>query len=137
SYEHWMVELHGFAAPTLRKNGHAAQVFLEWLGVRASHEMLGSLDVANIDAFLAWRNPGLRRATRRGVSYCLRSFVRFLYSEGLIQRDLAPLVSAPILYGFEPIPSAMTAEQVQLLLSVTKNDRTSIGLRDYAILLLL
>jgi integrase len=54
----------------------------------------------------------------------------------LIKRDLAPLVSAPIVYRFERIPSAMTAEQIKTLLSATRSDRTPNGLRDYGILLL-
>jgi site-specific recombinase XerD len=135
-YRRRLTDLHGFSPETVRKNGHAAGVFLEWLGNRASHELLRGLTVSDLDAFLAWRNQGLRRATRSGVSHCLRSLMRFLYVEGLIAKDLSLVVSAPILYRFENIPSAFTDQQVESLRDVTRGDHTALGLRDHAMLLL-
>jgi site-specific recombinase XerD len=135
-YGNWLTDLHGLSQETLQKNGHAAGVFLEWLGDRASSTSLRTLTVADIDAFLAWRNQGLRRATRGGVANCLRSFLRFLYAEGFIERDLAIAVSRPVLYRNESIPSAFTDEQVKRLQGLTRNDQTPLGLRDYAMLLL-
>ena len=137
SYGCWLTELHGFSPETLRKNGHAAGVFLEWLGDRASHESLRGLKVSDVDAFLAWRNQGLRRATRSGVSHCLRSFLRFLYTEGLIAQDLSLAVNGPVLYRFENIPSAFTDQQVESLRDITRRDHTPLGLRDHAMLLLI
>ncbi|MGD0790900.1 MAG: site-specific integrase [Terriglobales bacterium] len=136
SYGRWLTELHGFSAETLRKNGHAAKVFLEWLGDRAGPNTMRRLAVSDIDAFLVWRNQGLRRVTRHGVASCLRSFLRFLYADGLIERDLAVAVSGPILYRHEDIPLAFTDEQVKRLQAVTRYDQTPIGLRDHAMLLL-
>ena len=137
SYGRWLTELHGFSPETLRKNGHAAGVFLEWLGGRASKESLHGLTVSDLDAFLAWRNQGLRRATRSGVSHCLRSFLRFLYAEGLIEQDLSLSVNGPVLYRFENIPSALTDKQVESLRDITRRDHTPLGLRDHAMLLLI
>ena len=57
-YGRWLKELHGFSPETLRKNGHAARVFLEWLGHRAGKESIRGLTVSDLDAFLAWRNQG-------------------------------------------------------------------------------
>jgi site-specific recombinase XerD len=136
SYERWLTDVRGLSQATLRKNGHAAKVFLEWLGDRGIPPSLRNLPVADLDAFLAWRNQGLRRATRCGVVHCLRSFLRFLYAEGFIERDLAIAVSRPILYRHENLPSAFTEEQVRRLQDVTRNDQTPLGLRDYAMLLL-
>jgi len=45
-------------------------------------------------------------------------------------------VSRPILYRHENLPSAFTEEQVRRLQDVTRNDPTPLGLRDYAMLLL-
>jgi site-specific recombinase XerD len=66
----------------------------------------------------------------------LRSFLRFLYAEGFMERDLAIAVSRPILYRHENLPSAFTEEQVSRLQDVTRNDPTPLGLRDYGMLLL-
>ena len=135
-YGRWLTELKGLSQETLCKNGNAAHLFLEWLGERARYEALRALKVSDVDAFLAWRNPGLRRATRCGVSQCLRSFLHYLYGAGLIVQDLAPHVPSPSRYRLEDIPCALSHEQAQRLLEVTRQDPRPIGLRDYAMLLL-
>jgi site-specific recombinase XerD len=132
-----LTDLHGFTQPTAAKNGHAARVFLDWLGERASPAALRQLSVADLDTFLAWRYPSLRRTTRRGVSHCLRSFLRYLYAAGHLDRDLAGVVAGPQIYWNETIPSALTEQQVRDLLATTRRDRTAMGRRDYAMILLL
>lgn len=136
-YGRWLTEMRGLSPETLRKNGDAARLFLRWLGERARPQALQTLTISDIDHFLAWRNAGLRRATRLGVSQCLRSFLGYLYGEGLIAQDLAQSVPSPSQYRFESIPSALSKEQVQRLLEMTQQDRRPEGLRDYAILLLI
>src|SRR5207244_72948 len=51
----------GLSESTLRKNGDAARMFLEWLGTRAG-DSLRQLGVRDIDGYLSWRLPRLRRA---------------------------------------------------------------------------
>ena len=136
-YGRWLVDIHGLSKETLRKNGDAARVFLRWLGDRGDRDTLHRLGLAEIDQYLSWRMPGLRRATRHGISQCLRSFLRYLHAERLVAKDLSPLVSGPIMYKFEDIPRAFTEQQVKALLNTTRLDKTATGLRDYAILMLL
>jgi len=136
-YIRWLGDIHGFSKPTLLKNGDAAERFLDWLGDRANSNTLGSLSVSDIDAYLAWRMPGLRRATRRGVCQCLRSFLRYLHAEGWICRDLSVAVTGPPLYAFAEIPRAFTGKQIQKILDATRRDKSPTGIRDYAILMLL
>jgi site-specific recombinase XerD len=136
-YGRWLVDIHGLSKETLRKNGDAARLFLQWLGERASRDSLARLGLAEIDRYLAWRMPPLRRATRHGVSQCLRSFLRYLHADKLVAKDLSPLVSGPIMYKFEDIPRAFTEPQVKALLETTRQDKTPTGLRDRAILMLL
>ena len=119
-YERWLTDIRGLSHATLRKNGDAAKVFLEWLGNCCSPHSLHKLTVADLGAFLAWRNQGLRRATRCRVVHCLRSFLRFLYAEGFTERDLAIAVSRPILYRHENVPSAFTDGQVRRLQDTTR-----------------
>ena len=136
-YGRWLVDIHGLSKGTLRKNGDAARVFLQWLGDRADRESLPRLGLPEIDQYLSWRMPGLRRATRHGVSQCLRSFLRYLHAEKFLAKDLSPAVSGPIMYKFEDIPRAFTEQQVKTLLETTRQDKTPTGLRDHAILMLL
>jgi site-specific recombinase XerD len=136
-YCRWLADIHGLSKETVRKNGDAARVFLQWLGARASRDCLSRIGLTEIDQYLSWRMPGLRRATRHGVSQCLRSFLRYLYAEKLIAKDLSSAVSGPIMYKFEDIPRAFTEQQVKALLEITRQDKTPTGLRDHAILMLL
>jgi site-specific recombinase XerD len=115
-YGRWLVDVRGLSKQTLRKNGDAARVFLHWLGDQANRESLPRLGLPEIDQYLSWRMPGLRRATRHGVSQCLRSFLRYLHAEKLVAKDLSPAVSGPVMYKFEDIPRAFTEQQVTALL---------------------
>src|SRR5439155_19860177 len=48
-YGSWLTELKGLSPDTLRKNGHAAHLFLQWLGERGRPEGLQTLTVSDID----------------------------------------------------------------------------------------
>jgi site-specific recombinase XerD len=136
-YGRWLVDIRGLSQHTLRKNGDAARMFLEWLGGRTDRDSFSWLAVPDLDAYLNWRLPRLRRATRHGVVVCLRSFLRYLFAEGLVKRDLAQAVSGPILYQFDDIPRAFSRDQVEAMLRAVSRDRSPLGLRNHAILLLL
>ncbi len=135
-FQSWMTEVRGLSELTFAKDWDTAGRFLDWLGSRAS-AALQQLTPTDLDAFLAWRVPGLRRATRSGVCQGLRSFLRYLHAAGFIPRDLAGCVTRPSHYWNEGIPSTFTDAQVQTMLAATRRDRTAVGRRDYAVLLLL
>jgi integrase/recombinase XerD len=135
-YRCLLTEVCGLSQPTLCKNSRAARIFLLWLGGRASPESLALLNVADVDAYLAWRMPRLRRATRNGVCHCMRSFLRYLHVSHRISTDLSRSVSGPIMYGDEEIPRSFTEEQLRAILYCARSDRSPKGVRDYAMLLL-
>jgi len=135
-YGRRLTDDHGLSEATLRKNTENAQRFLSWLE-SSGRSTLMDLTVADVDAYLAWRLAPLRRTTRSGVCNSLRSFLRYLQSQKLVSRDLSPTVTGPKLYRFEEIPRALSEEQVQAVLRCARQDRSPIGLRDYAMLLLL
>lgn len=136
AYGCWLIDDHGLSQGTLKKNGDEAKRFLSWLSPR-DRSGLRNLTVANLDAYLAWRLPLLRRHSRHGVCDVLRSFLRFLHSGELLSRDLSLAVTSPKRYQFEEIPRVFSQEQIRAVLRCTRLDRSPIGLRDYAILLLL
>lgn len=132
-----MIEVRGVSVLTFDKDWYTADCLIEWLGDRANADALRQLTASDLDAFLVWRAPGLRRATRTGVCQGLRSFLRYLRTAGFIERDLASCVTSPPRYWNEGIPSGFTDAQVKAMLAVARADHTAVGRRDYAILLLL
>jgi site-specific recombinase XerD len=136
-YGSWLIDLHGLSKGTLRRNGRAARMFLHWLGDKSGRDFLPRIGVPEIDQYLSWRMPGLRRMTRHGMAQCLRSFLRYLRAVGVVPKDLSSAVSGPTLYKFDDIPRAFSEEQVKAMLETTGRDKTPSGLRDHAILMLL
>ena len=136
SYGRWLIDDYGLSPETFKKNGDEARLFLSWLESNRT-VALAELNVPDLDAYLAWRLPALRRSTRNGICDGLRSLLRYLHSRKLVSRDLSPSVSGTTLYRFEEIPRALTEDQVQAVIRCTRKDHSPIGLRDYAMLLLL
>lgn len=136
-YRRWLLDVRGLSVGILRRNSQAARMFLQWLGDKGARDSLHRVGVVEIDGYFDWRMHKLRRTTRSGVASCLRSFLKYLHADGFVPGDLSSLVSGPVLYKFEDIPRAFTEEQVKKMLETTRRDKTPVGLRDYAILMLL
>ena len=80
-----------------------------------------------------------QRRPRRGAKLmvtALRSLLRFLHVEGLIDRPLAPVVPSVAFWRLQGLPRGLAADQVRGLLESCDTD-TANGRRDLAILLLL
>jgi integrase/recombinase XerD len=136
-YDSWLRDLRGLCAVTRSKRSARALHFLSFVGARAGQESLASLRVELIDAYVQHCTAGLGRASIEDRTVCLRDFLRHLHRRGHTEHDLSETVIGPRIYEHEGIPSALRAEEVQKVLSVTGLDLTPTGLRDYAILMLL
>ena len=66
----------------------------------------------------------------------LRMFLGYLLRERLIPRNLRPAVEAPRTYRLAALPRSISWDEVRRLLEVV-DQRTPLGKRDYAIMLLL
>jgi integrase/recombinase XerD len=135
-YAGCLVETRGLALETVA--GHQAEAgrFLCWLGERVKQEAL-IIDVADVDAYMKSRAETLQRASIKGVAIYLRNFLRWLHTSGQSAQDLSFCVRAPSLYALEGIPSALRPQEVTNILSIARHDGSAIGIRDYAILMLL
>jgi integrase/recombinase XerD len=136
-YDAWLRDLRGLHPETRTKRTTHALRLLTALGTRGAQESLARLSVPDIDAYLKQSCRGLRRASIEDCTVCLRDFLRHLYRSGRTASDLSHTVIGPRIYDREDIPAALRPEDVQKVLQVTREDRSAIGLRDYAILLLL
>jgi site-specific recombinase XerD len=131
-----MRDLRGLAAETRSDRRAEADRFLKWLTEHGKSNP-AALIVADIDAYIQSRAASVRRTSCKGITTKLRSFLRHLHFAGISGRDLSTAVIGPTLYAYEGIPSALRAEDIQKVLKVTRQDRSAIGRRDYAILMLL
>jgi integrase/recombinase XerD len=135
-YDFWMRDLRGLCASTRSRRCANALRFLQWLGDRGDRATLSEMTVADIDAYVQWRASPLQRSAKKVITVHLRSFLQQLHTAGLIG-DLCSVVVGPKLYALEGIPSALSAEEIKKVLQFVRQDRSPMGLRDYATLTLL
>ena len=136
-YREWLSIERGLAVASVNALMWEARHFLSWYIERATFVSFMELTIQDIDAYFEMRAPGLRRKSLKDVAERIRSLVRYLHTTGRIPTDLAPQIIAPMLYAYETIPSALSPEQIAAVLKTAGEDTSPIGLRDFAILLLL
>ena len=135
-YGEWLRVERGLTKKSIVDLMWEARYFLSWRARRGAAD-LKTLTIADIDAYFAERAPKLRRRSIKDTAQRLRALVRFLHATGRIATDIAPQIIAPTMYAYEAIPSALSREQIEAVLATTRKDASPVGLRDYAILLLL
>lgn len=91
---------------------------------------------AALDRFLAETRTHLCARSLVVTCAVLRAFLRYLFREGLATRDFSTLIEGPRAYRLSAIPRSITANDVHRTLSVIDR-RSTVGKRDYAMLLLL
>jgi len=96
----------------------------------------GAMSPALFDAFLAERRAHVCARSLRMPCTALRSFLRYLFREGIVRRDLSAAVDGPRTYTLSEIPRSIPADDVKRMLEVIER-RSIVGCRDYAMLLLL
>ena len=137
AYETSLREDRGLSRACVAALMWEARHFLTWYLERSAATELAALSIQDVDRYLDQRSPGLRRKSLKDVVERLRSLLRYLHGKALVPINLAPQVIAPMLYAYESIPSTLHRDQIDVVLKVTRQDRSPIGLRDYAILQLL
>ena len=136
TYRAYLKRVRGLAPATVNRCATIAADLLHSLHYDQHPQRLGTLDVAQIDAFLTKAGQRLGRASMQKVSAVLRSFLRFLAAEGTIPPGLEEHIESPRQYRGERLPRALPWEDVlRLLRSVDR--ATAKGRRDYAMLLLI
>lgn len=137
-YQSWLSTERGLAAASIDALLWEARYFCAWYIRRAGTASFRNLSIRDVDAYFEMRaSSGLTRRSLKDVAERLRGLMRHLYRTDHVAVDLAPQIIAPVLYAYEGIPSALSAEQIETVLKSARKDRSSVGLRDYAILQLL
>jgi site-specific recombinase XerD len=134
-FDTWMDDLRGLSPSTRRHRRAEAYRLIEWL--REQDKTIGSVTVADLDAYIAWRGASMRRTSIAAMVASLRSVLRYLHGSGHLPLDLASAIKGPKIHALEGIPSTIRPEDVQRALEALKQDQSPLGRRDYAIWMLL
>jgi site-specific recombinase XerD len=128
-------EERGLSATTIE--GYATQLRLFERFVTA-HCLEGpqALTPTVLDTFLAERRTHVCARALGSTCAALRAFLRYLYRERLVTRDFSAVIEGPRTYRLSEIPRSITADEVHRTLGRIDR-RSSVGKRDYAMLLLL
>jgi len=105
---------------------HLAQAGEDWPSIR----------LVNVDAFLISYAKRYSRSHVSDVACSIRCFLRFLHWSGRIPLDLSEAVIAPVQPRLERPRRALAWEDVQRVLKAVDRS-TPLGLRDYALLLMM
>jgi len=131
----YLREERGLQEISIRLYVHHLRRFEAYLKRIALSE-LSALSPAVLSAFTIHSSHGLGKHALSGLCGHLRIFLRYLYLERLLPRDLSASVDCPRLYRLSSIPRSISWDEVQRALNAVDR-RTPLGKRDYAILLLL
>lgn len=135
NYRRALVDGRGLAGSTAGRYVNLARTFL--VDVAGGDGLdLGGLSGADVSGFVVREGRRLSVGSTKDVVTCLRSFLRFLDSQGLIEGRLVSAVPAVASWRGASLPKALSAAQVALLLA-SCNPESAIGRRDLAMLTLL
>ncbi len=134
-YARWLAGERGLAETTIRRNVELVRPFVAgW--ERAGRVQLEHLRAADVTAFVVARCHNARGGTAPRMVTALRSLLRFLHVEGLIDQPLATAVPSVAGWKLTGLPTALQADQVAALLA-SCDQATVVGRRDLAILTVL
>lgn len=136
TYRTYLERVRGLAPATVNRSATIAADFLH--GVHLDHhpQRLGELGVAQIDAFMTQTGQRMGRISMQKVAAVLRSFLKFLATEGKIPAGLEQHIESPRHYRGERLPRALPWDDVLVLLRSVDRSIPK-GRRDYAMLLLI
>ena len=131
----YLSEERGLRPSSLKLYGHHLRQFAAYLEKIGVHD-LRHLSPPVLSGFVIDLSRHVVWSSVRNACGILHVFLRYLYRERILPKDLSPAVESPQTYRLAKIPRSVTWEEVRRLLEAI-NRRTPAGRRDYAIVLLL
>jgi integrase len=132
-YVRFLREHRGLAEGTLHLNVFALREFTEFVANRGVHNV-SNLNVDIIYDFCG--NPGSRKPTTwLWYMSCVRCFLKYVFSHEGLPCDLSLAAGGAKHFRHAGLPDVLTESEVNKILCCVDRSR-SVGLRDYAVLLL-
>jgi site-specific recombinase XerD len=133
SFEHFLRAERGLTAGTVRGYVFHVRWFLDGLG---SDQALAGLTAAEVTTAVLRRSASVSVSTTQYFVAALRSFLRFCFLEGLVDRDLSEATLSVTGRRRSSLPKGVAKTDADALLR-SCDRRTSVGRRDYAVILML
>jgi integrase/recombinase XerD len=134
-YAEQLVKVQGFAAGTVHKRLRLARRMFARLRVKPACQLARWTPRQVVD-YVSSEGRRYKLSTANDIACAARSLLHFLLQEGLIRRDLSAAVPSFAHWRLAVLPETLQEEELVRLVNVP-DVRTSIGLRDRAILLCL
>lgn len=131
----FLTEERGLSKASMRVYDYSLGVLQSYLD-RIGVTDLTQLSPPILSSFVVDIKDSLGKASLTRVLSPVRIMLRYLYREGLIERDLSTVVELPHTYELSNLPRSISWDEVRRMLEAVDR-RTATGRRDYAILLLL
>lgn len=135
SFIAYLTHERGLRPETLRNYLHHLRAFEAHLK-QAGVTDLWAITPQVISAFLIERRQHLAASGVQGCAGTLRVFLRYLFLQGILAKNLSSAVTRGRSYQQSSIPRAIAWNEVQRMLDAVDR-RSCVGKRDYALLLLL
>ena len=136
-YRDYLVHERGLAQLTIHNYINAVRPFLVSELSRDGDKIYWeSLNAARVTAFVVARTPSQSRSLASTTVTALRSFLGYLYAEGLIKQQLTAAVPTVAGWRLAALPKTLQPREVQALLAACDR-RTRMGRRDFAVLTIL
>ena len=125
----------GLRETTLVQYRHYLERFESYLR-HENQPLLPDVALTVISAFVTESGRTVDKRSVQSLCSIFKVFFRYLYSMGLMKRDLSKAIESPRRYRFANLPRSITWAEVDRMLQKVDR-RSAVGRRDYAILLLL
>lgn len=135
-YRRYLTDERGLSAPVADAYAHWVTPFVQDRTDAAGQVGFAELTAGDVARFLTAHLPTMTRKTAQMTACALRSFLRFLHDQKMVEIALADAVPAVAHRRLSGLPQALTPIQVAALLSAC--DRSSpVGRRDFAVITML
>lgn len=137
-YRSYLINERGLAAMSIRNYVAVADTFLSSVGLSSvdRETEVTEITTATVSAFVLGECQRGKVASAKAMTTRLRSFLRYLYLEGLTPTALAGAVPTVAGWRQASLPKALARGEVTRLLK-SCDRRTGLGRRDYAVLMVL
>jgi site-specific recombinase XerD len=120
---------------TVTNSAYTVRQFLAWRAAKGGGP-IEQLEPVELEEFVLAESRRLKRNSMRSHVAVLRTFVRFLFATGVIDRDLSSAVPQVASARFDGLPKALEPALVAALLDSCDRNRP-VGRRDYAVFILM